>query len=192
MWLACGWHVAGSAHTSGRAARLPVHRCALCRPATDAFSTRLAAAVSTSLRCPSTAFDCMHACALVRRALSDRAHHAWQRAGTRCSCGSQKVPRKWTIPRSSRGSGIQGDGVAELFETLDVAALEPLGIQPIEVVGAQVTIGHMVAQHVVEGHQHRVRHREGGAPLPAAARDPVVECRQVVARRAGDRLGYLA
>src|SRR5262249_53372397 len=72
---------------------------------------------------------------------------------------AKRGPRKWTIPRSSRGSGIQGDGVAELCETLDVAALEPLDIPPIEVVGAEGALGHLVAQPVVAGHQHRVRHR---------------------------------
>jgi hypothetical protein len=85
------------------------------------------------------------------------------------------LPLKIDRPWSSRRSRGEGDGVAELFEALDVAALEPVGIQPIKVVGAQVGIGLVLTQHVVEDHQPGLRHRQGGPPLAPAARDPVLE-----------------
>jgi hypothetical protein len=78
------------------------------------------------------------------------------------------------MPRSSRRNRREGDGVAELFEALDVAALEPLIIQPTEVVGTQVRIRFLVAQHMVEDHQHGMRHCQGGA---------------LAAHRGGHRLG---
>jgi hypothetical protein len=59
---------------------------------------------------------------------------------------SESVPRSEPLARSSRRSGSEGDGAAELFEALDGAALEPLSIQPIEGVGTQVGRGFVVAQ----------------------------------------------
>jgi hypothetical protein len=61
-----------------------------------------------------------------------------------------------------------------VFEALDVAALEPFSIQPVEVVSTQVRIGFLVAQHIVEDHQYGVRHRQGGPSLAPPAGDAVI------------------
>jgi hypothetical protein len=70
--------------------------------------------------------------------------------------------------------------------------LEPLSIQPIAVLGTQVSRGLLVAQRVVEDHQQGMRHRQGGAPLAPPTRDPVIERGEGGVGGAGKGLRHLA
>src|SRR5262245_51154663 len=74
--------------------------------------------------------------------------------------GPPKIPSKIVV--QTVGSGHrrgEGDGVTEPFQLVDVAALETGAIQLLEIVGAQIRIGLVVTQQVVEDHQDAVRHR---------------------------------
>src|SRR5215469_1608292 len=74
-----------------------------------------------------------------------------------CHMSAGLLPKILSSPRASgRRCGCEGDGVAELFETPDMVALETLGVQAIEVVGPEVTVGPMVAEHMVEDDQDAV------------------------------------
>src|SRR5258708_37902286 len=65
-------------------------------------------------------------------------------------------------------------------------ALQALGLEMVKIVGSQVLVGHLVAQHVVATDQQTVGDGEHGPWLAASARDAVIERMQVCAGGAGD------
>ena len=57
---------------------------------------------------------------------------------------------------------------------VDVAALEVGAVQLVEVVRAQIRVGLVVTQQVVEDHQDAVRHRQDRFLLAPSTRQAVI------------------
>src|SRR5687767_1540735 len=83
--------------------------------------------------------------------------------------GSSKVTGLKTPPASgSRVLRFERDRVAEGFEPTDEAAFDVLSLALVEVGGAQLPIGGLIAEQVVDDDQDRVGDGDNGALLTAS------------------------
>jgi hypothetical protein len=90
----------------------------------------------------------------------------------------------------SRGSGCEGYRVAKSLQLVQVAALEASAVEAIEVVGPEVGVGLAIAPHVVEDHEHAVRHCHDRLLFASATGEAVELGGEVVARGRGDGPGH--
>lgn len=102
---------------------------------------------------------------------------------------SRKSP---SLARSGGRLWLERDGVAELLQAADVVALEPRGVELVEVVGAELGVRTLVAQHVIDDDAHAAGDGDDGLVLAPAASDAVVLGVQVGTLRPGDAPGHLA
>jgi hypothetical protein len=103
------------------------------------------------------------------------------------------VVRQLGVGLSCRSDGFQGDLVAKPLELANQLPLVVLGgLALLEVVIAQLLIGHALVQDVVGDYQDRMRHGHGGLARPPATPQAVVLGAQVGALGPAGRLGDLA
>lgn len=69
---------------------------------------------------------------------------------------------------------LERAGVADLLQAADVVALEPCGVEPVEVVWAEVGVGALVAEHVIDDDEHAVGDSDDGFVLAPATGDAVI------------------
>jgi hypothetical protein len=81
----------------------------------------------------------------------------------------------------SGGRGGEGDRVAKALQLVDRAALETSALQLLEIVSAEIGVGLVVTEQVVEDHEHAVRHSQDGFLLAPSTREAVKLSSQIVA-----------
>src|SRR5665811_360734 len=113
----------------------------------------------------------------------------WRVAGHRTPRVKMPWRGRWDL--GSCGVGlVQGDGVTHAFQLSDQRAGFAFGVAaPVEVVPAELGVGHLVGQDVPGGDEDGVTHRAGGLGRSLAAAQPVVLGGQVDVLAAGGGLG---
>ncbi len=73
----------------------------------------------------------------------------------------------------------EGDGISKLLQPLDVVTFDARLVQVIEVVGPEIGVRALVAQHIVEAHEDAVRDRDDRFVLAATTGNTLEEGAEV-------------
>src|SRR5262245_26190403 len=95
------------------------------------------------------------------------------------------------FPLGHLRKSLQGNFVAEGFQSADEMALEPLPMQLIKVVRSQVLIGLLALEDVVGAHQEAMSDGHNGSLLSAASRQAVILRRQIAVLGVTGTMGRL-
>jgi hypothetical protein len=72
------------------------------------------------------------------------------------------------------GQRLEKDSEAEVAQTADIAPCRPLGVAFVEVVLAELAVGGVCGEHVIDADDKLMSNRQGGAAAAAAALELVV------------------